>query len=216
VDTSKGEVFSLSQEWYVGGSGANTQTDEVGWVVYPDMFGDEKSHFFIFSTPDNYVTGCWNNSCGDFVQTGSSGLLGASFNHYSAFGKTQYEFSARYYLHNGNWWLYYGGKAVGYYPLAMYKGGQNSKHAQVIEFGTESVGTTVWPPEGSGDWPSKGFKYAAYQRNLYYTNTSKKKVWDSLSPDIPSPACYSVGGPNSGTGAWTVYFYEGGPGGSGC
>jgi hypothetical protein len=49
VNTSLGEVFSLSQEWYVGGSGSGTQTEEVGWVVYPAMFNDERVHFFIFS-----------------------------------------------------------------------------------------------------------------------------------------------------------------------
>ena len=216
VNTSKGEVFSLSQEWYVGGSGSGTQTEEVGWVVYPGMFNDENPHFFIFSTPDDYNSGCWNNSCGDFVQVADSGLLGATLSPVSTFGGTQYEISARYYFYQGNWWLAEQGTWVGYYPGSLYGNGQNSKYAQTIEFGTEGVGTTVWPPEGSGDWPSKGFGYAAYQRNLYYTNTSDNGIWDSLTKDIPSPKCYSITGPFSGSGAWTVYFYEGGPGGKGC
>lgn len=218
VDTSKGEVFSLSQEWYVGGSGSGLQTEEVGWIVYPDMFsGDEKSHFFIFSTPDNYKNGCYNNTCGDFVQVADNGLLGASFNHYSSFGGTQYEFGAIYYLYEKNWWLGYGGGSwVGYYPGTYYHGGQNSRYAQIVEYGTESVGSKVWPPEGSGDWPYRGFGYAAYQRDLYYINTKNQGIWESLNPYMPSPTCYSIRGPYSGTGDWTVYFYEGGPGGSGC
>ena len=117
VNTSAGEIFSLSQEWYIGGSGSGTQTEEVGWVVYPAMFGDEKSHFFIFSTADNYATGCWNNSCGDFVQIADGGLLGASFNPPSStFGGGQYEVSSEYYLWQGNWWLQFQGTWVGYYP----------------------------------------------------------------------------------------------------
>jgi hypothetical protein len=179
------------------------------------MFGDEKSHFFIFSTPDDYATGCWNNSCGDFVQVADSGLLGEPLPS-STLGGTQLEFSAEYELYKGNWWLYVSGTWVGYYPGSMYHGGQNTKYAQVIEFGTEGVGTTVWPPEGSGQWPSKGFRYAAYQRNLWHFNTKAAAYWDSLTPVIPSPKCYSIAGPFSGTGAWTVYFYEGGPGGKGC
>ena len=218
VNTAAGEIFSLSQEWYVGGSGSGLQTEEVGWVVYPAMFNnDESSHFFIFSTADGYATGCWNNTCGDFVQVADSGLLGASFSNYSTFGGTQYEFSAEYYLYQGNWWLGYQGTWVGYYPGSKYYGGQNTRNAQIIGFGSESVGTSVWPGEGSGDWSSAGFGYAAYQRNLYYISPSGTSYWDSLTPEDPSPACYTISGPYSSTSSgWNVYFYEGGPGGSGC
>ena len=41
-----GQVFSLSQHWYVGGSGANLQTLECGWQVYPAFYGDKKAHLF--------------------------------------------------------------------------------------------------------------------------------------------------------------------------
>jgi hypothetical protein len=217
VNTAAGEIFSLSQEWYIGGSGAGLQTEEVGWVVYPAMFGNsEKAHFFIFSTPNNYASGCWNNSCGDFVQVAVSGLLGNTWNNSSSTGGAQYEISAEYYLYQGNWWLGYGGTWVGYYPGSMYHGGQNTHYAQIVEFGTEGVGTTIWPPEGSGAFSSKGFGYAAYQRNLYYINTAGTSIWDTLNPDEPSPACYTITGPYTNTGAWSRYFYEGGPGGKGC
>jgi Neprosin len=227
VNTSLGEVFSLTQEWYVGGintgvppcggvQSCSIQTEEVGWVVYPAMFGDEKPHLFIFSTPDGYDTGCWDNSCGDFVVVKDGGDIGASLSPTSVLDGAQYEIALQYQFTGGNWWVCVAGTCIGYYPGSMYHGGQNTKHAQEIEFGTEAVGTTVWPPAGSGQWPSKGYKYAAYQRDLFYINTSGKSVWDSLTPDISSPKCYSIGGPFSSTGAWTVYFYDGGPGGKGC
>jgi len=217
VNTAWGEIFSLSQEWYIGGSGSGTQTEEVGWVVYPAMFGgSEKAHFFIFSTPDDYATGCWNNTCGDFVQVADSGLLGNSFSNYSTYGGAQYEISAEYYLYQGNWWLGFNGTWVGYYPGSKYHGGQNSRYAQIIEFGTEGVGTWIWPQEGSGAWSSTGWSHAAYQRNLYYIATTGTSYWDSLTKDQPSPACYTITGPYNNTGAWSRYFYEGGPGGTGC
>jgi hypothetical protein len=227
VSTSQGETFTLSQEWYVGGINTNVppcggpqscsiQTEEVGWVVYPGMFGDENPHFFIFSTPDGYATGCWDNTCGDFVVVNDGGVIGASLSPISTLDGAQYEFSSQYQLYQGNWWVSFQGTFIGHYPGSMYNGGQNTRHAQKIAFGTEGVGTTVWPPEGSGQWPSKGYKYAAYQRDLFYINESQDGIWDSLTPSIPSPKCYSIGGPFSGTGAWTVYFYEGGPGGKGC
>jgi hypothetical protein len=221
VWTAVGEVFSLSQEWYIGGSGAGLQTEEVGWVVYPAMFGDERSHFFIYSTSGNYAkgTGCWNNSCGDFVQVADFGLLGNYFSTVSTYGGTQYDFSATYYLYQGNWWLNFQGTWVGYYPGYKYHGGQNAYYAQLIEFGSEGVASYYWPPEGSGQWPWTGWSHAAYQRNLYYIapTTAYASYWDTLNAVNPSPSCYRISGPySSSSPGWARYFYEGGPGGYGC
>jgi hypothetical protein len=220
VKTSSGEIFSLSQEWYVGGSGTGFQTAEVGWQNCPAKYGNENSRLFIFWTPNNYNTagpGCYNLDCAAFVQTADKGILGGAFSNYSTVGGTQYDFTAQYKLYQGNWWLFYQGTAIGYYPGSLYKGGQLTKHATTIEFGTESVGTTVWPPEGSGNWSSTGFGKAAYQRDLFYINTSSTSVWDTLKASDPSPKCYSISGPYYSTSSgWGWYFYEGGPGGSGC
>jgi hypothetical protein len=218
VNTGLGEIFSLSQQWYVGGSGSGTQTVEVGWQNYPGKYGSENSALFIYWTRDNYATtGCYNLDCGAFVQTNSNWHFGSGFSNYSSFGGTQYEFAAQFYLYAGNWWLALGGSWVGYYPGSIFAGGQMAHYAQLIEYGTESVGSTWYPPEGSGNWASSGWTYAAYQRNLYYINLSAASVWDSLTPATPSPGCYSISGPyySSSTG-WGIYFYEGGPGGTGC
>jgi len=218
VNTGLGEVFSLSQQWYVGGSGSSTQTAEVGWQNYPSKYGSENSALFIYWTRDDYnKTGCYNLDCAAFVQTNSSWHFGGGFNNYSTLGGSQYEFAAQFYLSGGNWWLALGGAWVGYYPGSIYSGGQMAHNAQLIEYGTESVGSTWFPPEGSGDWSSLGWDYAAYQRNLYYINTSSSSVWDTLTPAQPSPACYSITGPYySSSSGWGIYFYEGGPGGTGC
>lgn len=217
VYTSLGEVFSLSQEWYISYNGT-TQTAEVGWQNYPALYGGENSRLFIYYTADNYsTTGCYNLSCGAFVQVNNSWYFGGGFSNYSTYGGAQYDFSAEYYLYNGNWWLALGGTWVGYYPGSVYRGGQMSRYAQLIEFGTEGVGTTWFPPEGSGQWSSAGWSRAAYQRNLYYIASPTASYWDSLSVAQPSPHCYSISGPYSSTSSgWAVYFYEGGPGGTGC
>jgi hypothetical protein len=227
VNTAIGEGFSLSQEWYLGGSGAALQTEEVGWIVYPDLFHDERVHLFIYSTPDGYKSGCYNGVCGDFVQVaGFKGLLGSYFTKVSNPGGVQYEFSARFYLYQGNWWLNYQGTWIGYYPGAMYHGGQNTKNAQIIEFGAETSSysfANVWAPAGSGAWASRGFGQAAYQHDLYYISTAagNPTFWDDLVPSIPSPACYKISGPFSNIGPFSntsaqIYFFEGGPGGPGC
>jgi len=218
VNTGAGQIFSLSQEWYVGGSGAATQTAEVGWQNYPALYNiGQKSALFIYWTANNYNgTGCYNLTCAAFVQTNSTWHFGSGFANYSVIGGAQYEFSAQFYLYQGNWWLALGGTWVGYYPGSLYKGGQLTKSAQIVEYGGESVGTTTWPGEGSGKWANTGYAQAAYQRNLFYINTSGAGIWETLTPLTPSPACYSIAGPYTSTGLWTRYFYMGGPGGPGC
>lgn len=218
VNTNWGEIFSLSQEWYIGGTGSGNQTAEVGWQNFPAKYGDEHSRLFVYWTADDYnQTGCYNLECGAFIQVSNAAPLGGGFDGYSTQGGPQHEFSATFYFYKGNWWLRIQGTWVGYYPGSIYRGGQLSRYSDLIEFGTESVGTTVWPGEGSGNWSTAGFGSAAFQRDLYYINLSGQSVWDSLQNYDPSPACYSTSGPFfSSSSGWGVYFYEGGPGGPGC
>jgi hypothetical protein len=69
VDTVNGQIFSLSQHWYVRGSGGNLQTLECGWQAYPQFYNDDRPHLFTYWTADNYnTTGCYNLTCDAFVQ----------------------------------------------------------------------------------------------------------------------------------------------------
>ena len=222
VYTDIGEIFSLAQSWTIGGSGAATQTAEVGWQNYPALYGTESSVPFIYYTADDYgSTGCYNLTCGKFVQVSNAITFGAAFapSSYSVpNNSTQYYLPFQYKFANGNWYLFYNGKEIGYYPGSVYNGGQLTKYSTLLEFGSESVGTTVWPAEGSGLFgASYGYDHAAWQRLLFYINTSNVSVWDSLTYDAPSPACYTGSKPAySSTAGWGIYFYFGGPGGAGC
>ena len=50
--------FTLSQQWYAGGTDGTVdhQTVEGGWVVYKEKFNSDKPVLFIFYTADNYET----------------------------------------------------------------------------------------------------------------------------------------------------------------
>jgi hypothetical protein len=244
VDKSKGEVFSLSQQWYVGGTGTGLQTAEVGWQNYPQLYGDPLSHLFIYWTADNYAkTGCYNLACIAFVQIDNSWVLGSAFFEPgglgpgdSTVGGAQYEFTAQFNLYNGDWWLYLGKSAgseltaIGYYPGSLYgANGQLTHFAQTIEYGTESVACvaagsvcsateTIFPPEGSGQMPNNGYSHAAYQRDIFYIDAYGRGVWGKgLKPVQLSPNCYQVTLPLWGKApGWGTYIYVGGPGGKGC
>jgi len=216
--------MSLSQQWYRGGSGASTQTAEVGWQVQPGYWKTNDAVLFIYFTADNYDQakypgvkggGCYNLSCGAFYQVDSEAVLGAPLTS-SIPGGAQYEFTAQFYLFEGNWWLAINGTWIGYYPGSLYHGGQMTRNAEWIGFGVETFGTSgVWPVAGSGQWSNQGWTNAAYQANVFYYSTSEEAFWASLTAYQPSPKCYSASGPYSGDDG-SVFFYVGGPGGSGC
>ncbi len=225
INTGATQVFSLSQHWYTGGN--PVQTVEGGWQAFPQKYHTVNSVLFIYWTADGYNrTGCYNLDCAAFVQTNSHWALGATFSHYSTPGGTQYEFELQWQLSGGNWWLFLGGsgtpEAVGYYPTALYGKGQLANFATEIDYGGEVVGTTSWPEMGSGVAASRGFRHAAYQRQIFYVDLSTATHWSTLSPDA-SPrsrgrgSCYSLlFTPASAGSSWDSYFYFGGAGGGGC
>ncbi len=81
------QIFSLSQHWYVAGSGGKLKTVECGWQVYPGRLGDARAHLFTYYTADDYqTTGCYDLTCGAFVQTSSSFAPGMALGAVSVVG----------------------------------------------------------------------------------------------------------------------------------
>ena len=214
--------FSLSQQWYVGGSGSGTQTVEGGWIHYPGKFG-KRSVLFIYWTANDYQsTGCYNLDCTAFVQTNNNWALGGAFTNYSSYGGTQWGFTLQWKYYQGNWWLFLQGsgsiQAVGYYPGSIYRGGPLSKKSSLIEYGGETyTPTTNWPQMGSGKFASAGWQKAAFQKTIFYIPNNQSGgtgVWATLSPLQTNPKCYTIIiTPSSSGGSWGTYFYFGGPGG---
>jgi Neprosin len=65
------QVFSLSQQWYYGGSGKELQTVEIGWQVFPTMYSHSVPVLFIYWTASAYEdgTGNYNLTKAGFVAT---------------------------------------------------------------------------------------------------------------------------------------------------
>lgn len=213
------QIFSLSQHWYVGGSGAGLQTAEVGWQVYPGMYGNTKPCLFIYWTADDYQsTGCYNLTCSAFVQTNKNWALGGALTPWSAAGGTQYELDIAFYLYQGNWWLYLGGEAaanaIGYYPTSIYRNGAMASHASEIDYGGEVVGTTSWPPMGSGAFAVTGWQHAAFQRQVHCFPTTGGRADAALTPSATS-SCFTAQVVKYAA-PWNETVWFGGPGGTNC
>src|SRR5205085_10006018 len=113
-------------------------------------------------------------------------------------GGTQYIIRMQWQLYQGNWWLFVQGSgsyiAVGYYPGSKFNGGQLTKNAQWVKYGGETASDDSGNAGqmGSGQFASAGWSHAAYQRTIYYINTSLSGVWTTLSPHQTSTACYTI------------------------
>jgi len=218
--TEKANEFSLSQIWVVRGSGADRETVEAGWQKYRDLYGDWRARLFIYFTPDNYGSGgCYNLTCGAFVQTNNSVYIGGAFSEYSQVGGAQKTIKLLWYKDGttGHWWLRYGDTWVGYYPRSRFDSNGLRNYGAKIDFGGEIIdrqtnGRHTYTDMGSGRWPSAGFGYAAYHRALKYVDTSNYyRNASSLNATRTDLDCYDIS-LRSSSGSWGNYFYFGGPG----
>lgn len=220
--TERASEFSLSQMWVVRGSGDNRETVEAGWQKYRDLYGDYRPRLFIYFTPDNYGDdGCYNLTCGAFVQANNTIYIGGGFTNVSAHPhpSTAWEFKLRWQKDDtqGHWWLKYGDTWVGYYPRDLFDSNGLRDKAAEVDFGGEIVDEQVGGQHtrtdmGSGHFPGDGFGFAAYQRQIRYITTSN--VWGthaSLDDSRTDSDCYDIEVHDS-DGSWERYFYFGGPG----
>lgn len=221
INAAKSHVFSLSQHWYVNYVGNVVQSAEAGWQNYPQFYRTTNTAFFIFWTADGYRPGglsCYNLTCAAFTQLDRSLPIGGAIGPpYSVDGGTQRGFTLVYRLFNGNWWLGFNGRWIGYYRGQQYGSQGMAQRSVRIDYGGETVGTTNWPPMGSGRFAATGAGHAAYHGNIYYfpNNTSTAYI-SMLTPSQPSPRCYTLALKNNSRTKFGTYFYFGGPGGTGC
>ncbi|XP_068642020.1 protein neprosin-like, partial [Aristolochia californica] len=220
----QGEFFSLAQLWIASGPVNEINTIEVGWQVYPDLYGNTATHLFTFWTNDSYTTGCYNLRCSAFVQVDTN-IVPEMILPTSITNSTQVEIKLTVTKDDstGNWWLGYeegssGEVWVGYWPGSLFN--HLAKSADRIDWGGEITGTpgNSYPPMGSGKLPSAGYKFAAYARNIQYFNYQNaiEDVPSQLTIDETKKSCYQLEDGGNDVGNFGRHFYFGGPGGSVC
>jgi hypothetical protein len=224
---SSGE-FSLSQIWVVAGGppdglpSTTLQTLEVGAQVFPDLYGDNLPHLFIYSTQDGYNShGCYNLSCGQFVQVNGAIAIGGALGTGSVSGGAQYEMPVEWVKYGSAWWLNVNNTWVGYYPDWLYSAQGLMNRATVIDAGGEIVDDRSkhsWHTTtgmGSGAYPSAGWTRASYQRQIWYfaAPNAGAPTWASgLYASRNSAWCYDISNVTVADPSWGTYFYFGGPG----
>lgn len=222
--------FSLSQLWVTRGSGTGLQTAEAGWQVYAPLYGDNRSHLFVYGTSDGYSgnsaqSGCYNLTCGRFVQTNNSVAIAGAFGAYSTTNGAQQSITLAYIRDSGgahNWWFYVNDTPIGYYPNGLYNTNGLADMNANLDFGGEIVntmanGTNTATDMGSGAFPSAGFGQAAFIKRIRYVDqTLTYQNATGLNPSTTIPALWNIGTINVTTDPnFLTYFFFGGPGSDG-
>ncbi|XP_047339700.1 uncharacterized protein LOC124943193 [Impatiens glandulifera] len=215
---TKGNEFSASQLW-ITSSSPKLNTIEVGWMVYPNKYGNTHTHFFIYWTADNYQkTGCFDFDCPGFVQTHRNYAIGATISPTSTYGGNLHEVSVNIFkdIPSGNWWLVISGYVVGYWPKSIFTG--LADHATSVKWGGEilnsrSSGHHTTTQMGSGHFSGEGYHRSSYIRQL--------KVADSglfprepgyLTKLVTTPSCYNLNMFKNPRTMMGTHIYFGGPG----
>jgi hypothetical protein len=217
--TARDNEFSLAQIAAFRGSGVDEQTVETGWQEMGDLYGDHHPRLFIYSTQDGYsTTGCYNNTCGDFVQVAANPVPGAGFTTTSTPGGTQYGLQLRWQRDdtNDNWWLMKGTTWVGYYPGSLYDAAGIKNEASIFAYKGEIINDDpaghTHTDMGSGAYPGGGFGTTAYIRTLRTISTSNSWQAASTATTFATDSnCYDVDLGYS-AGLWANYIYFGGEG----
>ncbi|OAY83967.1 hypothetical protein ACMD2_04592 [Ananas comosus] len=118
------DEFSSAQIWLRNGPFRNFDSVEAGWIVYPDLYNDTATRFFIYWAA-GANTGCFNLLCSGFVQIDPSIALGARIDPISQEWGDQYIIELTIWKDlkdDDKWWVAYGRTTFGYWPASIFRG----------------------------------------------------------------------------------------------
>ncbi|XP_019418635.1 PREDICTED: uncharacterized protein LOC109329426 [Lupinus angustifolius] len=215
------DEFSLAQMLLSSGTYGekDLNTIEVGWQVFPKLYGGKNPRLFAYWTRDAYQsTGCYNLLCAGFVQIDKRIALGAAITPISSYGGKQFEITLMVWKDpkNGNWWLCFGsGTLIGYWPSSLFT--TLKSPADSMLFGGEIVNhhrnghTTT--QMGNGHFAERDYKKAALFRSLGFVTSTKNLSsipLPNLRPFATHRNCYDI--KVFSDDVYGTHFYYGGPG----
>lgn len=171
------------------------QIVEIGWTVDALVNDDVHPRLFVFHWVDGQPT-CYNG-CG-WVQVSATRMPGMRVVPGEA---AAYAIK----LVNGDWWLYYQGEGIGYFPGSLW-GGRYTASGYVQWFGEIAAGSAE-PCSEMGNGRRGSDPAAASMTELYLVGTDGTELPAQASPGaITNSALYSLGQMTS------TSFAFGGPG----
>ncbi|KAG9440842.1 hypothetical protein H6P81_021007 [Aristolochia fimbriata] len=227
VDRNYGQVFSLAQFWMTNDQQGILNTIEGGWHVYPQIYGNDATHLFIYWTANKYQTGCHNLECG-FVQVHQSIMPGLAFPVVSSPDDGIQPGVILKVIRDpgtGSWWLGFeeaytsGFVWIGYWPSTLFH--SLNYGATHVSWGGEVCSQNspgFFPPMGSGQWAQSEYGKAAFVNKIRIARSDYVLVDapDDLGPQETKPNCYTVVDKGNDVGNFGRFFYFGGPGGYYC
>ena len=192
IDNSKGERFSLTQQWYMAGTqfaGGESATQdpitdpiltvEFGIQCLPSVFGSPGPTLWVGATNNGYDFSRpnggfqYNTRPGSgFVQTNADWGLGTDLAPFGVLNGPQYYLGMGAYLTGGRWWVYFGGNlakdAVGYWPASWWtadgapNGAGMSQRAGRADWGAEISSLAL--ADGTMHYPAMGHGAPALDR----------------------------------------------------
>ncbi|OAY67637.1 hypothetical protein ACMD2_18043, partial [Ananas comosus] len=195
--------------------------------VYPELYHDNKLHFFTYWTADGYnSTGCYNLMCKSFVMVDWNVLTpGSVVGPVSVYNGEQYyiTISVKKDAKTGDWFLYREDlgepKLIGYWPKSLFTTLADRADAVswggMVSYDTDDAG----PPLGSGHHASELERKAAYFKNIeifYSDGKSHDLIEGAQDRFADKEECYTISKlvDSSKYGRHDGHlFYFGGPGG---
>lgn len=179
---ASGDYHSLGEMAVESGDGR--QIVEVGWTVDPGLNGDANPHLFVYHWVDGAAT-CYNG-CG-WVQVSKTRFPGMTVAQTTT--GQEYEIERL----GGDWWVFYQGEGVGYFPGALWSTGSFTQIGLTQWFGEVSAAqTNSCSQMGDGQFGTS--ITAATMSNLFLVSQSATSVPASISVSaITNPAAYDSG-----------------------
>jgi Neprosin len=220
------DEFSLLQIAVTNDSNEGRQSVEAGLIVYKPVNKDLKLHLFTYystigHTSDGDNVGGYNTRNIGWVQRSPFVTPGCEIpsTSISTVGGNQYATYLEYRLYQGNWWLNCDGKWIGYYPSTLFNDPGLRSRGNWIHFYGEVVDSSSHAGDtktnmGSGEWPNKGWRKAAYLRNLSYLSSGSNYVEldSNVSQVISDKRMYDMEPHMQSGTSWKSYMWLGGPG----